>query len=806
MTPTVPGAAPAACPHCGTVVETPGFCCSGCEMAAAIIHGAGLDAYYIRREAPAPRPGGGASAWGDLPTEQHDDGTRGATLHVGGLTCAACAWVTERVVRDLDGVTEATVSPTTGRARVTWDPARTDLDAICTRVAALGYRPRGVAAAAAPDRDLLLRLGVASFSAMNAMLLSASVYAGWLDGMDPREAALMRWATLLVATPAALWSAAPMVRGAVESLRRGVLSVDLPVAVGIVAMYTHGVWATLAGQDGWLDSMTMLIALLLGGRVLEQGGRRRAVEAAQALAGIAPPRARRMGPAGIEVVAAGLVEPGDRLVIGLGEQVAADGEIVDGEARVRMALLTGESEPVAVGPGDKLVAGAVIEAGSVTLHVRATGQDTLVARLAAELARAADRPGLPALADRLAPAFTVGALVLAAAGLVGWGLAGSWATGAHVAIAVLVVACPCALALAAPLATAVGLGAAARRGLLVRSGGALARLADVDLVALDKTGTLTLGEPTVVGADDAVLRIAAGLARASTHPVSRAIVSAAAARGIPLPDGRDVREIGGEGLVGTVDGVAWRLGRGEAGTVRLVREGDVAGGAPGGGGAVAPSFEAGTFRGGAIALRDALRPDAARTVAALRARGLRVVLLSGDAGSVAARIGREAGVDEVVAPARPEEKVAWLRARAAEGRTVLFVGDGVNDGPALAAAAVGVAMGEGAASSVLVADAVVVGEGLAPVLAGLRVADGVARAVRAGVVRAVAYNVLTVIAALTGVVNPLVAAVLMPLSSGVAVWGARRVERWAGTDPAKGPPASASDEAPSASGVVVWTR
>ncbi len=764
-------------------MEVPGYCCAGCEMAAQIIRGAGLEGYYATRAAPAPRPAGAAAAWSELPTEELADGSRAVALHVGGMTCAACAWVTERVVRDLPGVREAVVSPTTGRARVVWDPARVDLDGICQRIAAIGYRPRGVAAAGAPDRDLLLRLGVAAFAAMNAMFLSASVYAGWLDGMAEREAALMRWATLLVATPAALWSAAPIVRGAWESLRHRVLSVDLPVAVGIVGMYTHGVWATLHGQDGWLDSMTMLVALLLGGRVLEQGGRRRAVEAAHALAGVAPPRARRVGIAGIEQVPASEIAVGDALLVGLGEQVGADGRVEAGSARVRMALLTGESEPAPVGPGDRLVAGAVVEEGSVTVRVTHAGADTLVARLAAELARAADRPAMPALADRLAPAFTIGALALAAAGLVGWTLAGDVATGAHVAIAVLVVACPCALALAAPLATAVGLGAAARRGLLVRSGDAVARLAKVDLVALDKTGTLTLGEPAVVGGDDAVLRVAAGLARASTHPVSRAIVSAAAARGIPLPEGHDVRELAGEGVEGIVDGARWRLGRGEPGTVRLSRVGALDDGV----------FPAGTTSpggtlcsGGAIPLRDALRPDAARTVAALQRLGLRVALLSGDARSVAERIGGEAGVDEIVAPARPEEKVAWLRARAAEGRHVLFVGDGVNDGPALAAASVGVAMGEGAASSVLVADAVVVGEGLAPLLAGLRVAAGVDRAMRAGVARAVAYNVLAVAAALAGLVNPLVAAVLMPISSATAVWGARRVEAWADEPPAGG--------------------
>ena len=228
-----------ACPHCATPVETPGYCCAGCEMAARIIQGAGLDRYYLERAAPGPRPNPGAAAWSDLPTETLPDGACAVALHVGGMTCAACAWVTERVVRDLPGVREASVSPTTGRARVVWDPARADLDAICQRIAAIGYRPRGVAAAGSPDRDLLLRLGVASFAAMNAMFLSASVYAGWFDGMEPREAALMRWATLVVATPAATWSAAPFLRNAVESLRHRVLSVDLPVAVGIVCMYAQ---------------------------------------------------------------------------------------------------------------------------------------------------------------------------------------------------------------------------------------------------------------------------------------------------------------------------------------------------------------------------------------------------------------------------------------------------------------------------------------------------------------------------------------------------------------------------------------
>lgn len=710
-------------------------------MAASIIAGAGLERYYAMRTQPAPRPGGGQAAWADAPVETTDGGLLEVRLHVGGLTCAACAWVTERVVLALPGVVEARVSPATGRARVSWDPSQVDLDAICGRIAAIGYRPRGVAAAAAPDRDLLLRFGVAAFCGMNVMLLSAGLYAGWFSGIAPREAALLRWTALAIATPAALWSAAPLWRGAGLALVGGAISVDLPVAVGIGAMYTHGVWATMQGQDGWLDSMTMLIALLLGGRVLEQGGRRRAVEAAQALAGTTPAIARRATGSGVERVPASQLVVGDTLLAALGEQIAADGLVRSGHARVQMALLTGESEARSVAPGDRVVAGAIVDDGFVEVEVEAVGQDTLVARMAAELERAADRPAAPGLADRMAPAFTVGTLILGGLALA--------LRGQSEAIAVLVVACPCALALAAPLSTAAGLGGAARRGLLVRSGDALRRLASIDVVVFDKTGTLTMGQPVVLDADPAVLRIAAALARKSAHPVSRALVAAASARGVALADAVDVVETPGVGLDGFVDGVPWSLRRGESG---IVVEGL-----------------------GAITMRDAPRPDAAVTVAALRALGLRVALLSGDGLAVAQTIASVAGVDEVIAPASPDDKVAWIRARRAEGHRVLFVGDGVNDGPALAEATVGIAMADGAASSVLVADAVLVGEGLAPVLAGLKVAGAADRATRAGVARALIYNALAVTAAFAGFVNPLVAAVLMPISSLTAILGARKV-------------------------------
>ena len=278
----------------------------------------------------------------------------------------------------------------------------------------------------------------------------------------------------------------------------------------------------------------------------------------------------------------------------------------------------------------------------------------------------------------------------------------------------------------------------------------------MDLVALDKTGTVTAGALHVVEADDAALRVAAGLERYSSHPVARAVLEEAAARGIALPRGQAVREEAGVGISGEVDGRRWRLRSGAPGELQLVDDSGAA---------------------QVIRLADVVRPDAAATVAALRAAGMEVALLTGDHEEAARRIAAEVGIDRVVARIDPRGKAAWVAARRGEGRRVLFAGDGLNDGPALAEADVGIAMATGAASSVLVADGVISSPATAPLLAGLRAARVAVRAVRVSRVRSVLYNVLAVGAAAAGWVNPLVAAVLMPISSSLVLWSAARVER-----------------------------
>ena len=724
-------------------------------MAAAIIRGAGLERYYDERAEYAPRPGSVRQGWESVPVTTRDDGTAEVSLVVDGLRCASCVWVTEHLLQQTPGVEQATVSYATGRASLRWQPDTVDLGVLAGKISALGYRPRLLGEESKPDRSLLIRLGVAVFAAMNIMMLSVPLYLGWITSLEPRYEALFRWASLLLATPVALWCAEPFFSGAIQGLKNRVLHMDLPIAIAVAVLYVHGVIATFAGADTYLDSLAMLVALLLAGRMLEGRGRRRAAEAALSLAASVPTTVRRRTETGLETVHADDLVQGDLIDVGAGEEFAADGTVVEGAGTVRMALITGEAEPVAMEVGSDVVAGSELLDGALTVRVEHVGAETTLQRMAAELRTAADRPVRLTSTDRIAPWFTGATLLVATLTAVGWLLAGSSTTALSATVAVLVVACPCALALSRPLAAAAGLGAAARRGLIFRSADGLLELDELHTVAHDKTGTVTQGELTVVSADDETIRLAAGLERFSMHPIARAIVAEAVERGIPLPKGEEVREEVGRGISGRVHGREWRLLAGGPGEVVLHGdEGEC----------------------GRIVLGDAVRPDSAEAVALLIERGLDVVLLSGDHEDVARRIAGQAGISEIEARVDPEGKAAWVRARQADGKRVAFAGDGLNDGPGLAAADVGIAMGTGAASSVLVADGVISTWSLMPLVAGFRAAASSSRAIRWNQVRSIGYNILAVSAAAAGLINPLVAAILMPASSAMVIWGASRVE------------------------------
>ncbi len=655
------------------------------------------------------------------------------SVTVDGLRCASCVWLVEEVLNRREGVS-ARLSHGSGRLDLAWTQGSPDQH--LGVVQALGYRVRPLGSTPGPDRELLTRFGVASFLAANIMALHAALYLGWVDPMELGFERLFRWLALILATPTALWCAEPFHRRAWAGLRQGVLHMDLPVSLAVGLLWAHGVWATLSGAEAWLDSVAMLVALLLGGRLLEQRGRRGAWEAARSLAARAPARARLAH--SLDEVDARSLLPGQQVEVASGEEIPADGQVVEGEGEVDRSLLTGESEAEAVHPGDPVVTGTRLVRGHLILAVEAAGEGTQLARMAEQLRLA---PEAPDEGDRLAPWFT-GATLGAAA------LAGLLHGSVEAVAAVLVVACPCALALAGPLSNAAGLGASARRGLMLTGGEVLERLAGVQRVVLDKTGTLTLGEPEVVEVDDEVLRLAAGLERASVHPIARALRAEALRRGLALPRPEGVVEQVGVGLSGVVEGHRVSLRSGGPGRVEVDWDG----------------------RSHGIVLRDRLREDSAQVVAALHGLGLSTLLLSGDRPEVAERIGAEAGVGQVLcgSPARKALEV---------GPADCFVGDGLNDALALDRAGVGLAMQAGAAPSLAAASGVVAGGSLRPVLAGVLAGRAARRARQTSRRRAVLYNVLAVGAALAGWVDPLVAALAMPLSSALVIAQALSVER-----------------------------
>ncbi len=747
------------CPHCGTKVAGPPgtYCCAGCEGAARLLSELSLSGWYDERLSPAPRvEPAPAIAWDALPLLRRNDGRAELLLQVDGLRCASCVGLCEAVLEATDGVDEATVSHATGRARIRFDPTLTDAAALAGRLAAVGYRPRPPGSTVDPtERDLLLRLGVAAFGAANVMGASAALYVGWFDGIDDRFAQLLRWTALLAATPVATWSAAPFHQGAWRGWKTGTPSMDLPVSLAVVVLWLQGIAATVAHEEGWLDSLTMLVALLLVGRVLEARGRRRTAEAASMLAAELPGEARRWVGDVLEVVPTAALRAQDRIEIVAGDVLAADGVVLQGNGLVRMALWTGESEPVPVEIGASLPAGASLEDGRVLLQVTAVGATSHLGAVAEALALAGAAPREPSAADRAAPFFLLATLGTAIGVAGALSLAGAPEVGLARGVAILVVACPCAFALARPLVGASGLGAVARRGLLLRSVESLEDLATVDVACLDKTGTLTLGTPTVVEADDEILEQAAALARMSRHPMSRAIVAEAVRRGLPLGVAEAVEETPGVGLSGRVHGVPRWLRRGQAGVAVEGPDGLV----------------------GEIRLADVAREGMADDVARLRRVVPRVTLLTGDRASPAHALAEAAGIDEVRAAADPHAKVKVLDALVAAGHAPLFVGDGLNDAEALTRATVGIAMADAAAPALLAADGVLVAPTVRPLGIAVAIARVVAQRIQTSLVRAAIYNLLAVFAAAAGWIDPLVAAVLMPLSSGLVIASAATVER-----------------------------
>jgi P-type Cu2+ transporter len=712
--------------------------------------------------------------------EPLDGGLARMDLAVDGIRCAGCMAKIEADLARVPNVTRARVNLTNRRLALEWKAGALDPARVIDRLAELGFKAypfspdRAEADEGEEARFLLRCLAVAAFAAMNIMLLSVSVWSGNATDITPEQRDFFHWLSALIALPAAAYAGRPFFRSAVRALLARTVNMDVPITLGVVLALAMSVAETLAhAEHAYFDSAVMLLTFLLAGRYLDQNMRRRTRAFASNLAALKVETAVKfVAPGEIREVPVSAVHAGDLVLVRPGERISVDGVVTEGRSEIDQSLVTGETAPVAAQAGTSVYAGTVNLSGTLRVRVAAAKGTLLdeVTRLLDNAVQARSR--YVRLAERAARLYAPLVHTTALATLLGWVAFGaSWHDAIVTAIAVLIITCPCALGLAIPAVQVVAAGALFRSGVLLNAGDAIERLADVDTVLFDKTGTLTLPQPEVVNAGDLpsdILALAGRLALASSHPLAAAIARAAGAK-MPL-DG--VVEEPGQGVRAVLDGAELRLGRPswcgaerEAEALRLANAE-----------ASAIAFRRGDERY-AFAVCQQLRPDAAAVIATLRARGLRIEILSGDRVDAVKSVARAVGVETWRAGVTPAEKIGEIEAHRRKGRKVLMVGDGLNDAPALAAADVSLSPITAVHLSQAAADAVFLGERLAPVTEALVLAAKAKQLMRQNLWLAVIYNAIAVPIAIAGLATPLVAAIAMSGSSILVTANALRAKR-----------------------------
>lgn len=721
-------------------------------------------------------------------------------LAIGGMTCAACAARVQKVLGRAEGVKAAGVNFATARATVQFDPAATGVAQLEEAVRDAGYEARPAEAvkdeAGEKARELAaLRrdFRVAAVLTLPVVVMAMSHGAiPWLRG------AWVNWAELVLVTPVVVWCGRRFFKGAWAGARHLAADMNTLIAVGTGAAYLYSVAATVRpgwfvahgahGQmaDVYFEAAGVIIALVLLGRMMEAGARGRTGEAIRRLMGLQAKRARVVREGVERDVAVEEVGVGDVVIVRPGEKIAVDGEVVEGKSAVEESMLTGESVPVEKGVGDG-VFGATVN-GMGLLKVRATrvGSETALAQIVKLVQEAqGSKAPIARLADVVSGIFVPIVMGVAVVTFGVWLLCGAGMGAAVVAgVSVLIIACPCALGLATPTAVMVGTGKGAELGVLIKGGEALERLEKVGVVVLDKTGTVTAGRPAVTGvrvangfSEGEVLRLAGSVEAGSEHPLAAAVVAEARRRGLGLGSVQGFAAIAGRGVEGVVEGR--RVVVGNRGMLRekgIEAEGE---------GAMLVAVE-GVFAG-AIEVSDPVKAGSAGAVAALQGMGMEVVLLTGDRREVAEAVGREVGIERVVAEVLPAEKAAEVARLRGAGKAVAMVGDGINDAPALAAADVGVAMGTGTDVAMAAGDVTVIGGEVGGVVTAVRLSRATMRVIRQNLFWAFVYNVVGIPLAagvlypLTGwQLSPMVASAAMSLSSVSVVGNSLRLRGFRG--------------------------
>jgi P-type Cu+ transporter len=731
------------------------------------------------------------------------------SIAIGGMTCGACAARIERRLNDLDGV-DASVNYASERARVTL-LSHLPVHSLVEEINGIGFAAEVIEDSTqttndAADIDRRIR------SLGRRLVVAAVLFMPLCDfsiafSLVPRlRFPYWQWVLVALAAPVLTWGAWPFYKVAIRNARHGASSMDTLVSLGILAATGWSLYAifwrdtssaprtvlfVLAHQSGgaiYIDVAVGVTTFLLAGRYFEARSKRRTGNALRSLAAVAAKDVAVLDALGVEHrLPVAQLAVGAQFVVRPGETVASDGEIVFGHSAIDRSAMTGESLPVDVGPGDRVVGGTVTVGGRLVVKATKIGRDTQLAHMVQLVENAQNqKAAVQRLADRIAGVFVPVVLVIALVTLAAWLMVGGSTEQAFsAALSVLIIACPCALGLATPTALLVASGQGARLGIFFKSYEALEASRQIDTVVLDKTGTVTEGKMTVTDVEGApgieratLLRWAGALEQASEHLVARAIAAAAKTELGALPPVHGFVTQPGVGARGTVDGHRISVGKTDLFAYRT-------GTLPANVAAQCAEWESlgrtTVLVGrddtivGAVAVADTIRPSAASAVQGLKALGLHCVLLSGDNESTTRAVGAAIGVTDVVASALPSDKVAVIRRLQDEGRSVAMVGDGVNDGPALACADLGLAIGSGTDVAINAADLIIVRDDLGVLVTAIELARRTLKAIRGNLAWAFGYNVAAIPLAACGFLNPLIAGAAMALSSGFVVWNSSRL-------------------------------
>ncbi|MBD3679120.1 MAG: cadmium-translocating P-type ATPase [Rhodobacteraceae bacterium] len=702
--------------------------------------------------ATCPACGVGAPVEAKPVAPQKDD----ILLSLPGIHCAGCISEVERTLKRQPGVRAARVNLTQKRATVQAEDG-VNAEDLTAALEQAGYEAHELDAASLGGQDdprgraLLMRLGVAGFAMMNVMLLSVAVWSGASDATRD----MFHWISGAIALPTIVFSAQPFFASAWSALRAWRLNMDVPISLAIVLAAAISVYETsVSGAHAYFDAALSLTFFLLAGRYLDYRTRSLARSAASELAALEVPRATRTDG---QVVPISDLRPGDLVRVVPGARMPVDGIIIRGESEIDRSFLTGESLPVFAGPDTEVSAGEVNLTGVLTVRVTAAGRDSSLHRLADLVALAEDaRNRYTSLADRAARIYAPVVHLLSFAAFVGWMMVtGDARLSLNIAVATLIITCPCALGLAVPAVSTAASGRLFRKGLLIKSPTALERLSEVDTVVFDKTGTLTEGLPVadpISGVSSETLSLALALAEASAHPLAQSLSQAIREDGVSPADLTALREVPGQGVEGNWNGKTVRLGRAAwvgaeaaAGTAAYL-------------GVDGKQPQTFTFTG-------RLRPGAAETVAKLRAKGKRVILLSGDSAAATSDIAAQLGIGDWRAEVLPQDKAEVISSLARDGHKVLMVGDGLNDTAALASAHASISPGSALEAARMVSDIVLLGRSLEPVVEAIDTSRSAVRRIVENFAIAALYNAVAIPVAVLGFATPLAAALAMSGSS-----------------------------------------